>query len=203
MICCSAFIAVRIARPPAEQAPPSNRRGPPVVLHVAPWCWPIERTADDMLCMGLEQDTLPLAPRPAEPLPPTDAEYKWYLSEGSRHFANGAVCGTLVRSLAGRRAAWPRPAPPARFPPPWVRQTRTSFLQFLDATRFPAVERHGQRGKTCTYPEWLILLMAVLAVKGTAQSYLGLHRMTCRFWNERCGRQGRLPPISARHWRER
>ena len=75
--------------------------------------------------------------------------------------------------------------------PPWVRQTRTYFLQFLDATRFPAVERHGPRGKTLTDPEWLILLIGVLAVKCKAQSSLGLHRMTCRFWNELCGRQVR------------
>jgi hypothetical protein len=75
--------------------------------------------------------------------------------------------------------------------PQWVRQTRTSFLQLLDATRFPAVDRQGQRGKTFAYPEWLIRLIEVLAVKCQEQSYLGIHRMTCRFWNEPCGRQVR------------
>jgi hypothetical protein len=87
--------------------------------------------------------------------------------------------------------------------PTWVRQTRTYFLQFLDATRFPAVERHGPRGKTFAYPEWLIMLIGVLAVKCPEQSYLGIHRMTCRFWKELCGRQVRLPPISESQWRAR
>jgi hypothetical protein len=87
--------------------------------------------------------------------------------------------------------------------PQWVRQTRTHFLQFLDATRFPAVERHGQRGKTFAYPEWLIMLIGVPAVKCKEQSYLGIHRMTCRFWRELCGRQVRLPPISESQLRER
>jgi hypothetical protein len=87
--------------------------------------------------------------------------------------------------------------------PLWVRQTRTHFLRFLDATRFPAVERHGQRGKTFAYPEWLIMLVGVLAVKCKEQSYLGIHRMTCRFWKELCGRQVRLPPISESQLRER
>jgi hypothetical protein len=66
----------------------------------------------------------------------------------------------------------------------WVRQTRRYFLKFLHATRFPSVERHGQRGKMFEYPEWLIMLIGVLAVKCKEQSYLGIHRMTCRFWNE-------------------
>ena len=34
-------------------------------------------------------------------------------------------------------------------------------------------------------------------------TYLGIHRMTCRFWNELCGRQVRLPPISESQWRAR
>jgi hypothetical protein len=53
----------------------------------------------------------------------------------------------------------------------WVRRTRRYFLQFLDATRFPSVERHGQRGKTFEYPEWLIMLIGVLAVKCKEQTY--------------------------------
>jgi hypothetical protein len=80
--------------------------------------------------------------------------------------------------------------------PTWVRQPRDYVLQFLQATRFPPVERHGQRGKTFEYPEWLIMLIGVLAVTCQEHTYLGMHRMTCRFWQELCGRQGRLPPIS-------
>jgi hypothetical protein len=87
--------------------------------------------------------------------------------------------------------------------PQWVRQTRTAFLQFLDATRFPAVERHGPRGKTFAYPEWLIMLIGVLAVTCKEQSYLGIHRMACRFWKELCGRQVKFPPISESQLRAR
>jgi hypothetical protein len=78
----------------------------------------------------------------------------------------------------------------------WVHPTRKYFLKFLHATHFPPVERHGQRGKTFEYPAWLIMLIGVLAVKCKEQTSLGIHRMTCRFWNELCGRQARLPPIS-------
>jgi hypothetical protein len=85
----------------------------------------------------------------------------------------------------------------------WVRQTRKYFLKFLHATRFPPVERHGQRGKTFEYPEWLIMLIGVLAVKCKEPTYLGIHRMTCRFWHELCGRKVRLPPISESQLRTR
>ena len=85
----------------------------------------------------------------------------------------------------------------------WVRQTRRYVLQFLHTTRFPAVERHGQRGKTFEYPEWLIMLIGVLAVKCKEPTYLGIHRMTCRFWSELWGHQGRLPPISESQLRAR
>lgn len=87
--------------------------------------------------------------------------------------------------------------------PKWVRQTRKYFLKFLHATHFPPVERHGQRGKTFAYPEWLIMLIGVLAVKCQEQTYLGIHRMTCRFWNELCGRKVHLPPISESQLRTR
>ena len=85
----------------------------------------------------------------------------------------------------------------------WVRQTRRYFLQFLHATRFPPVERHGQRGRTFDYPEWLIMLIGVLAVKCKEPTYLGIHRLTCRFWNELGGRKVRLPPSSESQLRTR
>ena len=34
-------------------------------------------------------------------------------------------------------------------------------------------------------------------------TYLGIHRMTCRFWHELCGRQLRVPPISESQLRAR
>jgi hypothetical protein len=85
----------------------------------------------------------------------------------------------------------------------WVRQTRRHFLQFLHATRFPSVERHGQRGKTCEDPEWLIMLIGILAVKCTEQTSLGIHRMTCRCWKALGGHTVQLPPNSERQRRER
>jgi hypothetical protein len=91
----------------------------------------------------------------------------------------------------------------SKISPAWVRQTRDYFLKFLQTTRFPPVERHGQRGKTFEYPEWLIMLIGVLAVKCKEPTYLGIHRMTCRFWKELCGRQVRLPPMSESQLRER
>ena len=72
----------------------------------------------------------------------------------------------------------------SKMSPKWVRQTRKYFLKFLQTTHFPPVERHGQRGKTFAYPEWLIMLIGVLAVKSKEQTYLGIHRMTYRFWHE-------------------
>jgi hypothetical protein len=85
----------------------------------------------------------------------------------------------------------------------WVRQTRRYFLQFLHPTRCPSVERHGQRGETFEYPEWLIMLIGVLAVKCKEQTYSGSHRMTCRGWKALCGRKVQLPPISESQLRER
>ena len=46
------------------------------------------------------------------------------------------------------------------------------------------------------YPERLIMLIGVLAVKCKEPPYLGIHRMTCRFWHELCGRNIRFPAIS-------
>ena len=53
----------------------------------------------------------------------------------------------------------------SKIAPKWVRQTRKYFLKFLRSTGFPPVERHGDRGQTFMYPEWLIMLIGVLAVK--------------------------------------
>jgi hypothetical protein len=91
----------------------------------------------------------------------------------------------------------------SKMSPTWVRQTRKYFFKFLQTSHFPPVERHGQRAKTFEYPEWLSMLIGVLAVKSQEQPYLGLHRMTYRFWHELCGRKVRLPPISASQWRAR
>jgi len=67
----------------------------------------------------------------------------------------------------------------------WVRHTRTYVLKFLQATHCPPVARRGYRGQTFVYPEWLIMLIGVLAVTCQEPTSLGLHRMSCRFWHER------------------
>jgi hypothetical protein len=85
----------------------------------------------------------------------------------------------------------------------WVRHTRQYVLPFRHTTCFPSLERHGQRGKTCASPEWVIMLIGVLAVQCRAPTDVGIHRMTCRFWKDLCGRQLREAPSSESPWRER
>lgn len=85
----------------------------------------------------------------------------------------------------------------------WVKQTRAYFLKFLRETTFPELDRHAERDEAFPYPEWLIMLIGVLAVKSPEKTYLGIHRLSTRFWNERCGGQLKAPPISESQWRER
>lgn len=66
--------------------------------------------------------------------------------------------------------------------PAWISQTRKEFLEFLQATKFPHPERNGERGSRFNYPEWLIMLIAVLAVKCKVKSYLGIHRLALQYW---------------------
>lgn len=68
--------------------------------------------------------------------------------------------------------------------PEWITQTRQYFLDFLELTRFPHPERDGTRGSRFDYPEWLIMFIAVLAVKCREKTYLGIHRMTKKYWSE-------------------
>jgi hypothetical protein len=68
--------------------------------------------------------------------------------------------------------------------PEWIRATRQQFLNFLELTSFPHPERHGRRGSSFDYPEWLIMLIAVLAVKCKEKTYLGIHRMTEKYWSQ-------------------
>ena len=85
----------------------------------------------------------------------------------------------------------------------WVQATRTYFLDFLHTTGFPDLPRHGERGVMCAYPEWLIMLIGVLAVKSKAKTYVGIHRLSTRYWQELCGQEVTLPPISESQLRER
>lgn len=66
--------------------------------------------------------------------------------------------------------------------PEWIVETRQYFLDFLELTKFPHPERNGIRGSRFDYPEWLIMFIAVLAVKCREKTYLGIHRMVEKYW---------------------
>src|SRR4051794_38260908 len=85
----------------------------------------------------------------------------------------------------------------------WVQDTRAYFLDFLHTTRFPELTRHGGRGLMCAYPEWLIMLIGVQAVKCKEKTSVGIHRLSPRYWEELCGHEVQLPPISESQLRER
>jgi len=65
------------------------------------------------------------------------------------------------------------------------------------------LERHGGHGFLSDYPEWLIMLSGVLAVKCKEKTYLGIHRLSTKYWEELCGEEVNLPPISESQLRER
>jgi len=85
----------------------------------------------------------------------------------------------------------------------WVKETREYFLEFLRVTRFPELTRQGGPGFSSDYPEWLIMLIGVLAVKCKEKTYLGIHRLSADYWKELCGEEVKLPPISEKRLRER
>jgi hypothetical protein len=83
---------------------------------------------------------------------------------------------------------------PSKLNPEWVRAARDDFREFLNVTQFPHPVRNGTRGSTFDYPEWLIMFMAVLAVKANAKSYLAIHRLAVQYWDIIAERLG-LKPI--------
>jgi hypothetical protein len=88
-------------------------------------------------------------------------------------------------------------------PKQWGKATRKYFLGFLRETHFPEFVRHGERGNPFEYPEWLIRLIGVLAVKCKEKSYVGIHRLSTHYWQELCGPEVHAPPISASQLRAR
>lgn len=86
--------------------------------------------------------------------------------------------------------------------PEWIAETRQYFLDFLELTNFPHPERNGMRGSSFDYPEWLIMFVAVLAVKCREKTYLGIHRMTEKYWKDIAVGLN-LPVISETQLRER
>lgn len=85
----------------------------------------------------------------------------------------------------------------------WVKETRAYFLDFLRETNFPELTQHGERGVSFEYPEWLIMLSGVVAVKCKEKTYVGIHRLSTRYWQELCGKEVKASPISASQLRER
>lgn len=93
---------------------------------------------------------------------------------------------------------------PSKLNPEWVRQVRDSFKAFLDITNFPHPEREGSRGSVFAYPEWLIMLIAVLSVKAKAKNYLATHRLAVQYWSVIAkGLPLAKHPISERQLRDR
>src|SRR5262245_21231332 len=85
----------------------------------------------------------------------------------------------------------------------WVRATCNYFLNFLRETHLPEFACRGERGSSFAYPEWLIMLIGVVAVKCKEKTYVGIHRLSTRYWQELCGQEVHAPPISASQLRER
>ena len=84
----------------------------------------------------------------------------------------------------------------------WIQETRDDFRDFLDETDFPDPERLGERGPKFTYPEWLIMFIAILSVKLKIKSYLQIHKMAVKYWPV-IAQDMHLTPISERQLRER
>jgi hypothetical protein len=85
----------------------------------------------------------------------------------------------------------------------WIEETRRYFLEFLRATNFPELIHAGERGPEVEYPEWLIMLIGVGAVKSKEKTYVGIHRLSTRYWQELCGQEVRAAPISESRLRAR
>ncbi len=84
----------------------------------------------------------------------------------------------------------------------WISETRDDFRAFLQETDFPAPERIGERGPLFTYPEWLIMFIAILSVKMKIKTYVQIHKMAVKYW-EAIAQGLDLAPISERQLRDR
>ena len=91
--------------------------------------------------------------------------------------------------------AKPSDPTPLKLNPQWIRQVKNEFYSFLQLTGFPEPSRDGTRGTAFTYPESLIMLIAVLAVKLKLKTYLGIHRFVVAYWDF-LRPAADLPPIS-------
>ena len=63
----------------------------------------------------------------------------------------------------------------------WIRDTRDGFGAFLDETDFPDPERLDEQGPAFTYPEWLIMFIAILSVKLKIKTYIQIHKTVVKY----------------------
>lgn len=91
---------------------------------------------------------------------------------------------------------------PPKLNPKWITAFARQWRHFLRDTGFPEPARNGARGSAFAYPESLIMLIAVLAVKCKVKTYLGIHRLAVMYWSQ-ITPDTALPPISESQLRER
>ena len=84
----------------------------------------------------------------------------------------------------------------------WISEMRDEFRAFLQETDFPDPDRIGERGPAFTYPEWLIMFIAILSVKMQIKTYVQIHKMAVTYWDI-IAKGLNLTPISERQLRER
>lgn len=92
--------------------------------------------------------------------------------------------------------------------PQWVKETLGYFKMFLKETKFPHPknENNGGQGRKFSYPEWLIMFIAVLSVKCKVKSYLKIHELALKYWQQiTAGLSDKIKntPISERQLRDR
>ena len=66
----------------------------------------------------------------------------------------------------------------------WIKETRAYFLEVLRATNFPELSGQGAREPEVEYPEWLIMLIGVMAGKCKEKTDVGIHRLSTRYWQD-------------------
>lgn len=86
--------------------------------------------------------------------------------------------------------------------PRWIKDTKKYFKDFLEASNFPDIVRHGERGTEFNYPEWTIMFISILSVKCKVKTYIGIHRLSCKYWKYITPKKD-LKPISERQLRDR
>lgn len=91
----------------------------------------------------------------------------------------------------------------SRLNPQWIREYRDHFRGFLEESGFPNPLRNGSRGSEFSYPEWLIMFIAVMSVRCKVKTYQGIHRMALEYWEVMTECMGGIKPISESQLRDR